>query len=231
MLKAVIMDMDGTLYRQAPVRAMTARRLLWFAARSPRLGWKTVRGLRAYRRAQEILRRGAETAGNAWRQVDLAARMTGYTPDFIRRCVGRWMEVEPLSAVAAARYAGVVEFFEWACANGLLLAVVSDYDPREKLQVMGLRRYITAAVWAQETEVGVFKPDPRGLQVAVERLGIEPCQAVFIGDRPEVDGAAASAAGIPGILLSSNRTHAWPGASKAGDWYAIRKLVGARINL
>jgi FMN phosphatase YigB (HAD superfamily) len=201
------------------------------AVRHPQVGWKTVRGLRGYRRAQEVLRHGAEPDGSASRQVEVAARMTGYAPDFIRLCVDRWMEVEPLSAVAGARYPGVVEFCEWACRNGLLLAVVSDYDPREKLRVLGLRRYISAAVWAQESEVGVFKPDPRGLCVAVERLGIEPLQAVFIGDRPEVDGAAALAAGIPGILLSSKRARAWPGICQVGDWYAVRELLNARIQL
>jgi FMN phosphatase YigB (HAD superfamily) len=41
-----------------------------------------------------------------------------------------------------------------------------------------------------------FKPDPRGLQVALEPLGTKVEDAVYVRDRPSIDGVAAEAAGM-----------------------------------
>jgi HAD superfamily hydrolase (TIGR01509 family) len=225
MLKAVILDVDGTLYRQTPVRLRIAWRLIRFSIRNPTLGGRTVLALRAYRRAQELLRGTTTEWESALHQVQTTSRNTGYAPEFIRRCVARWMEDEPLGAVAEALYPGVTEFCEWAEQHDLRLAVVSDYDPRKKIRALGLARYITVAVWAQDVEVGVFKPDPRGLEVALRRLGIDPKEAVYVGDRPEVDGAAALAAGIPGVLLTRRSSPATDGLTKVRDWYALRDFI------
>jgi FMN phosphatase YigB (HAD superfamily) len=225
MLKAIIMDVDGTLYRQGPVQRRMAWRLVLFSLRNPLLGWRTVSALRAYRRAQESLRGATGQPDSALRQIDTAARTTGYTTEFIRRCVAQWMEDEPLSAVAKALYPGVTEFFVWAGRNDLRLAVVSDYDPRKKIRALGLDHHVLAAVWAQDVEVGVFKPDPRGLKVAMRRLGIEPSEAIYVGDRPEVDGTAALAAGIPAVLLTPRHSPPAGGVTTVGDWYALRELV------
>jgi FMN phosphatase YigB (HAD superfamily) len=102
---------------------------------------------------------------------------------------------------------------------------VSDYDPRKKIRALGLDRYVSVAVWAQEAEVGVFKPDPRGLMVAIRRLGIESSEAVYVGDRAEVDGAAALAAGVPAILLTRRHSPSLAGVTRVRDWYALRELV------
>ena len=46
-----------------------------------------------------------------------------------------------------------------------------------------------------------FKPSPRGLEVTLRQLRIEKHQAVYIADRPEIDAPAASAAGIPCVII------------------------------
>lgn len=219
------MDVDGTLYRQKPVRLWMAWRLACFALRQPSLGWKTVQVLRAYRRAQEMLRATPAESKNALRQVETTARNTGYAPVFIRECVSRWMEDEPLSFVAESRYPGVIEFFEWARRHDLQLAVISDYDPRKKLRALGLEPYISVVIWAQQAEIGVFKPNPRALFVAADRLGIEPAQAIYVGDRADVDAPAALAAGIPAILLGRNLCVSRPGVSSVEDWNGLKKFV------
>lgn len=47
----------------------------------------------------------------------------------------------------------------------------------------------------------VGKPRPDLLQLALARAGVAPADAVFIGDTPETDGAAARAAGVEFVLL------------------------------
>jgi FMN phosphatase YigB (HAD superfamily) len=212
MLKAVIVDVDGTLYALDRVRRQMAGRLMRFAAFHPFRGWKTIRALKAFREAQERMR----SLGTAWGQVEKAATMCDYPGEFVRACAARWMDREPLPWVAEARYPGVAEFFAWAKRRALPVGVVSDYDPREKLRALGLDADV--AVWAQQEEVGAFKPDPRGLIVAARRLGVAPAEAVYIGDREEVDGAAASAAGMPVLILGAGR-----------DWRGITAHLEAAI--
>jgi FMN phosphatase YigB (HAD superfamily) len=54
---------------------------------------------------------------------------------------------------------------------------------------------------AQEPEIGVFKPDPRGLEVALQRLAVTAPEALYVGDRAEVDAVAATAAGVRCAIL------------------------------
>lgn len=199
--KAVVMDVDGTMYSQGSVRRRMAVRLAGFAVRHPVLGLRTVRCLRAYRQAQEQLRAQIGTRPVAPSQVELAARRCGSSAGFLTECVQRWMETAPLEAIRKARYTGLLEFCEWAKQAGLRLAVLSDYDPREKLRALEVEEYFPVIACAQDPDIGVFKPNPAGLRAAARRLGVLPEEMVYIGDRPEVDGAAAIAAGVTGVIL------------------------------
>lgn len=51
------------------------------------------------------------------------------------------------------------------------------------------------------------KPSATMLLTALERAGVAPDQAVFLGDTDATDGAAARAAGVPFILLARPGTH------------------------
>ena len=42
-------------------------------------------------------------------------------------------------------------------------------------------------------------PDPEIFQRALERCGVEPCQALFVGDHPDVDVAGARRAGLVAV--------------------------------
>jgi len=41
--------------------------------------------------------------------------------------------------------------------------------------------------------------------VALEDLGVSPAEAVYVGDRPDVDAPAAAAAGVRCVLISGRR--------------------------
>ncbi len=49
--------------------------------------------------------------------------------------------------------------------------------------------------------VGVEKPDPRIFQMALERAGVSPAEAVYIGDLYSIDVVGSRAAGLDAILL------------------------------
>lgn len=60
---------------------------------------------------------------------------------------------------------------------------------------------LTAAVPGLAIPTIIGKPQPDLLQLALARAGVAPANAVFIGDTPETDGAAARAAGVEFVLL------------------------------
>ena len=225
-IRGIALDLDGTLFGHAAVRRHMAMRIAAFAALHPRQGCEAMRAIRAYREAQEQLRKSP--GGNvASRQVELAAERAGQPAERVAATVRRWMEEAPLAAVRRARFPGVMEFFQWARSAGLPLAVVSDYPARKKLDALELAPYITAIVTAQDADVDSFKPNPAGLLKALALMAVEPHQAVFVGDRMEVDMAAAAAGGVPGVLLG-NCSAAPAGFTSLPTWPAVRAWVAAR---
>lgn len=226
-LKAVVMDVDGTLYRQQPVRLRMALRLMRHFAVHPSEGIRVMRTIRTYRHAQERLR-CLDGAGRASRQMALTAEITGYESDWVRRVVELWMEEIPLDFVGEARFAGVLEFCAWAHERNVALAVLSDYDPRAKLARLSLDAFIDLSGWAQEWDIGVFKPDPKGLLTVLRRLGVEAGNSVYIGDRIDVDGETAIAAGVDGYILTKKQE--LPNGLRAfRNWTALRSELAARI--
>src|SRR5690349_20196073 len=82
-IRAVLFDLDGTLYRQAPVRSAMALELLSLPLSGLRAAPRRWRALQAYRGAQEALR-GASTMGSpATLQRIAAARRSGLSEDAV----------------------------------------------------------------------------------------------------------------------------------------------------
>lgn len=86
------------------------------------------------------------------------------------------------------------------------VAVVSNNlleEQQQKLRHCALDAHVDALVVSEE--VGVSKPDPRIFEVALERLGVVPDEAVMIGDSWAADVAGARAAGIRPIWFNPRR--------------------------
>jgi len=60
-------------------------------------------------------------------------------------------------------------------------------------------RYLSA----QEIAVGRFKPDPRGLLIALERLQVAPENAVYTGGRVDIDYPAAAALRVSCCIIGT----------------------------
>jgi putative hydrolase of the HAD superfamily len=105
--------------------------------------------------------------------------------------------------------------------RGLRVAACSDYPPAEKLAAMGIAGLFDVVVSAQDPDVQRFKPDPRMLEVALERLGVSKEEALYVGDRPEVDAEAARRAGIACAIVGSRRP-----AARAREFLSFASLGG-----
>jgi putative hydrolase of the HAD superfamily len=203
-LKVVVFDVDGTLYRQGPLRRAMFLRLLRLTLGQPLEGWRTFRTLQAYRHAQEELR-GDLSGDLAAAQIRVACVRTNSDHGSVAERVERWMEQEPLAFLPGCMHVGLVDFLHACKARGLRLAVLSDYPAAAKLRALGIADLFDFDLCAQAPEVGVFKPHPRGLMVVAERLGVTVDECLYVGDRAEVDAAAAEAAGMACAIVTSDR--------------------------
>jgi HAD superfamily hydrolase (TIGR01549 family) len=205
-LKAIVFDVDGTLYRQSSLRRSMLIRLLRAHRGSPIEGWRTFRSLSAYRRAQEHLR-GDLSGDLATAQISRACEQTKIDRASIVRYVERWMEREPLAILRRCVQPGLIDFLHACRGRGLRLAVLSDYPAEAKLRALGIADLFDVILCAQEPEIGVFKPHPRGLIVALTRLGVSNLECLYVGDRADVDALAAEAAGVPCAILARRTTN------------------------
>jgi HAD superfamily hydrolase (TIGR01549 family) len=201
-LKALVFDIDGTLYRQRPLRRAMLSRLVAAHLAHPLRGLQTLRVLREYRHAQEVLRDVPVSGDLAAAQIDVACQRTRVDREVVLRCVARWMEQEPLQFLARCLQPGVVDFLQDCRKRGLRLAALSDYPADAKLQALGLSDLFDLVLCAQSPEVNVFKPNPRGLLLALERLGAAPGEGLYIGDRKDVDAPTARTAGVPCAIIT-----------------------------
>ena len=201
--RAVIFDVDGTLYRQSPLRREMARQLLLAHALHPLRGRRVMRALSAYRHAQEDLRH-ASGPDLAAQQLSAAAAQSGIDEATIQALVEQWMETAPLAVLGRFARPNLRSTLERLRAADIKLAVLSDYPAERKLTALGINDMFDVALCAQDPAVGVFKPSPRGIETAIDRLGVSSADSVYVGNRPEVDAGAARAARVAAVIITSS---------------------------
>jgi len=75
-------------------------------------------------------------------------------------------------------------------AHGVKIGIISDTSPslERTIEAMGLSKYVDAVV--SSSEVGVFKPDPKVYNTALDKLGLTAEECIYIDDYDvESDGA------------------------------------------
>ena len=212
--RALIFDVDGTLYHLGPMRRRMLARLVGACLQNPYRGFHTMRILSSYRRAQERLRAEPESLDLERVQQQLAVEWSGRSETAVSETVERWTRKAPLDLLAACRFDGVPSLLERAKSRGVAIAALSDYPAGDKLEALGLAPHFHHVVSAQDPEVRRFKPHPRGLEVTLQRLGVSAADAVYVGDRPEVDGMCAERAGVRCAIVGTGTGNAsWVGVS------------------
>jgi HAD superfamily hydrolase (TIGR01509 family) len=114
---------------------------------------------------------------------------------------------------------------------GLRLAVVSNSNGTvaRLLEHLDLARWFDAVV--DSAVVGFEKPDPRIFRHAADLVGVQPAEAVHVGDLYSVDVLGARAAGVRAILLDP--AGAWQlsdDCPRAPDVAAAARLIGRMMS-
>lgn len=123
---------------------------------------------------------------------------------------------------------GTIGALERLRRGGYRLAVVSNSDGRaeEGLEAAGLRGFFECVIDSQL--VGFEKPDPRIFRAALDRLGLVPAEALYVGDIYEVDVVGARRAGMEVVLLDPLGNHAGRDVRTAASIAEVAEYVLAR---
>ncbi len=187
MLRALLLDLDGTMVDSDPVHYQTWREVL--AQQGVTLDTETYRTRFSGKLNPQLV--------EEWLPTLPVEKRKG----FIEHKEARFREL----AAALAPLPGLYSLLDWAKTRTLKTAVVTN-APRSNLEFMidslGLAARFDVQVLGEELPVG--KPDPLPYRLALEQLGVQPAEAVAFEDsRSGV--LSAVAAQIPTVGITSSQ--------------------------
>lgn len=128
------------------------------------------------------------------------------------------------AAATTKPFPGVVEMLETLCADGIALAIFTGAQQRAATHLLahtGLAEWFETVVGGDDA--GNAKPAPDGLQLACERLNVEPTDAAYVGDTIADLQCAKSAGSLP--------VHAaWSGTEVPGE-HAVARTPSELIHV
>jgi HAD superfamily hydrolase (TIGR01549 family) len=222
-IRAVLFDVDGTMYRQRPLRLLMAAELSAFAFTRPRRGQVVWRTLLAYRNAQEELR-GREDA-DAVHQLELAALRARVSIDVVATIVDEWMIERPLKYLVRCRAKGLLDLLEFLSARGVQIGILSDYPAQKKLDALGIGHYFSVVLCGGDADIGAFKPSPRGFLAACAQWQLDPGDVLYVGDRMDADASGAAAAKMPAVIVTSERVRPTAGLLTISSLERLRHVL------
>jgi putative hydrolase of the HAD superfamily len=109
-----------------------------------------------------------------------------------------------------------------------LIGLVTDGEvrgQRAKLCALGLEDAFDGVVFSDDLGRAFRKPHPAPFQHLLARLGIPPDAAVMVGDRPDKDVAGAAAAGLRAIRVHTGEYAERP--DEPVPWRSVTDVVAA----
>lgn len=200
-LKAVIFDLDGTLYNDKLLKIFTLISFFIFSLINPKKFINDIKIIYWFRK----LRHSIKNHDNfiiEQKQYDLVADKLNLEVSLVRQRVEFWMFDLPSKFIYLCRYKGVKDLFQNLLDNNIIIVIFSDYPTKKKLQ--GLKLKCDLKVSSTDIAVNRLKPDPGGIKYILKSLDLLPSQVFFIGDRNDKDGQCARNADIQYYILDKN---------------------------
>lgn len=206
MIKAVIFDIDNTLYDFDHANLCAMETVREYCRHSFNLEEPLFQEYyqKAWNRAME--RVGSDTAAIHNRLLRFQCMMElleqPVFPHAKILCCEYWDTV----LAHTKPFSGIVELFQALKAKQIRIGIGTDmtaYIQYRKLEVLGLSPYIDMVVTSEEA--GVEKPHPKFFELCVEKAGCFAEECVFIGDNVKKDVNGAVAAGLQGIWYTMGK--------------------------
>jgi len=199
-LKAVGFDIDGTLYPDSRARM---RSVFFFLSH--------IRVISAFGNTRKLMRERKEDDSEA--ELKIFAELLGKKPDEAARIRQEIMfdgwercfrRVKP--------YRGAAEALEKLKESGLKLAALSDFPVGRKLEYFGLEKYFDTVLGFPES--GRLKPNSEPFRLMTDRLGVNPEEILYVGNKLGYDVRGAENAGLRGALIGPEVKRAPEGIMK-----------------
>ena len=192
--KAICFDIDGTLYP----KSLMNKRLFILGLRHPLFSLKYNKMRRQLRKCQDTLS-GSLMSKEA--TVICKNMGKGNKEDIVCKHLEAWI-YEPMKKLyrSTKPFDGVLETFKIIKEKGLKIGLFSDFPLFNKLESMGLASYVDYALSSEN--VGFLKPSVHCFENLLYNIGVEPAEALYVGDSYDKDVVGARGAGIDAILVN-----------------------------
>ncbi len=207
MIKAVFLDFYGTLAQWVPARES----IQWGACQAEGLTVSTEALAQAYPVADDYMaRENAHTPLAVRPEAEQQSLLAEYERVLLR-AAGLEVALEQAERIwrrvssapkELGLYDDVEPALEGVLAAGLRMGIISNMG-RELdgvLDRLGLRRFIQ--VVSTSAEAGISKPNPGIFEAALTKAGIQPQEAIHVGDHYEGDVVGALGARMHALLLA-----------------------------
>jgi len=193
-IKALIFDLDGTLIDSAPDLQAAANRMLRPLGRRE-VDVQDIQ-LMIGDGVPKLVEHCFKATGDLPLEEEFNAHVTAFIQDY-----------GPRSSELTTAYPGAVDVLQRLKARGIKLSICTNKVHSATLEILkglDLAQYFDVVIGG-DTLPGIKKPDPRHLEAALEKMGVEASACAMIGDNQN-DVNAAHAAHLPVVLLSHGYT-------------------------
>ena len=190
--KAWILDFDGTLYYQLPLRICMATKLLAYYALHPRKISELIL-IQNYRQLREKLF-AADKENFYILQLEKISEKYKISVSEIEKLLEFWFFEKPLPLIKKFQRKNLIESIILHQRQGVKMIVYSDYPVDKKISAVDFNPDYT--FYSNDDLIKCMKPDSRGLKNILAALNLNPDEVLFIGDRDDRDGLCAKNAGV-----------------------------------
>jgi len=204
-IKAILFDVDGTLYNQSLIRLLMGWSLLFNTGSRRHTMWDRIRIVSQFRKDLEKLRCLESIADLEAEHLNLTASGLKIDIGIVKEVIEEWMHQRPVYWLKKIANQENVLFLGKLKRRGYRLGVFSDYPAEEKLEALGYPRDLFDFVLCgTDSEIKAFKPNPAGFVYALRLWGCKPEHLLYVGDRIDVDIKGAKSCGCQAILLKQS---------------------------
>lgn len=191
--KAMILDLDGTLYFQSGVQIIMGLRLLLYYI-FHFWSFNEFLAILHYRKIRE-----QRVEGIVEKQFIIAAEKYNISVEKMALLIDEWLFKKPLCLLPLFKDYRLAKIIDNCKRQGRKIIIFSDYPTEDKLKALNIN--YDRSYDSTHSSIRVLKPDPRGLYFIMKENGLEKEEILFIGDRDSKDGACARNCKVDYVIL------------------------------